>query len=362
MRDKNVLARYPKYLAQLRHDRCRPHDRQGRLTGRADCVSLADCAYLADIAEYDEFVGRHRPELPELDDEELTSVELIRVKTADGVLLDGLLQPAVTADSSSRNIAWLLVHGTGSNFYSGGVLQAFAEQLARAGHSVARINTRGHDIISALPGGRPPLSGGAAFESIADCVPDLRAWLDELIRRDFSRVVLVGHSMGGVKAIFSQAHDPHPNVAAVVGVSPPRFCHAEWQSSPRASAFRDHFQRANELVGSGRGNELMLVQQPLPLWLTAAGFLAKYGPHDHFDFVPLLPRLNRPTLLIVGTESVASSPAFESVPAAVQELQPSSPHLDLRLVPGANTGYSGHLDAPGQLALDWFASVVNGSG
>ena len=98
----------------------------------------------------------------------------------------------------------------------------------------------------------------------------------------------------------------------------------------------------------------MLVQQPLPLWLTAAGFLAKYGPHDDYDFVPLLPRLTCPTLLIVGTASVASSPAFESVPAAVQELQPSTPHLNLQLVPGANTGYSGHLDVPAQLALEWF--------
>ena len=287
------------------------------------------------------------------------SVELIQTKTADGVLLDGSLQRAVAADSSSKNTVWLLVHGTGSNFYSAGVLQTFTEQLVHAGHSVARINTRGHDIISALSGGRMPLNGGAAFESIADCVHDLRAWVDELIRRDFSRVVLVGHSMGGVKAIFSQAHAPHPNVVAVVGVSPPRFCHAEWQSSPKAQAFRDHFRRATELVESGRCDELMLVQQPLPLWLTAAGFLAKYGPHDDYDFIPLLPRLSRPTLLIVGTESVASSPAFESVPAAIRQLQTSHPHLHLQLVPGANTGYSGHLDVPARLAVEWFASVVN---
>lgn len=288
-------------------------------------------------------------------------LELIRTESADGVLLDGSLQPVEVVGSSSQRTVWLLVHGTGNNFYSSGVLQVFTEQLVRGGHSVARINTRGHDIISALPGGRAPLSGGAAFESIADCVYDLRAWVDELIRRDFSRVVLVGHSMGGVKAIFSQAHNPHPNVVAVVGVSPPRFCHAEWQSSPRAAAFRDHFRRATELVESGRGDELMLVQQPLPLWLTAAGFLAKYGPHDDYDFVPLLPRLSRPTLLIVGTESVASSPAFESVPDAVQQLQTSRSNLHLQLVANANTGYSKHLDVPARVALDWFASVVNGN-
>lgn len=287
-------------------------------------------------------------------------MELIRVKTADGVLLDGSMQHPTGVDTTSQNTAWLLVHGTGSHFYSSGVLYVFAEQLVRGGCSVVRINTRGHDIISALPGERMPLSGGAAFESIADCLHDLRAWVDELIRRDFSRVVLVGHSMGGVKAIYSQAHDPHPNVVAVVGVSPPRFCHVEWQSSPQATPFRDHFRRATDLVASGRGGELMLVQQPLPLWLTAAGFLAKYGPHDDYDFVPLLPRLTCPTLLIVGTASVESSPAFESVPDAVRQLQTSQRHLHLQLVPGANTGYSGHLDAPARLACEWFASVVNG--
>ena len=287
------------------------------------------------------------------------NVELIRAKTADGVLLDGSLQRPEGVDSTSQNTAWLLVHGTGSNFYSSGVLHAFAEQLVRIGHSVARINTRGHDIISALPSGRLPLSGGAAFESIADCVHDLRAWVDELVRRDYQRVVLVGHSMGGVKAIYSQAHDPHPNVVAVVGVSLPRLCHAEWQTSPKAAAFRDHFHQATDLVESGRGGELMLVQQPLPLWLTAAGFLAKYGPRDKYDFVPLLPLLNCPTLLIVGTASVESSPAFGSVPDAVRQLQTSHRHLHLELVPGANTGYSGHLDAPARLASEWFASVVN---
>ncbi|MFM9962944.1 MAG: alpha/beta hydrolase [Planctomycetaceae bacterium] len=288
------------------------------------------------------------------------NLTLIRTKTADGVQLDGSLQRPVAQAarlSQDPNTVWLLVHGTGSNFYSSGVLQAFTEQLVSTGHSVARINTRGHDIISSLPGARTPLTGGAAFESIADSVHDLRAWVDELIHHDFSRVVLVGHSMGGVKAIFSQAHDPHPNVVALVGISPPRFCHAEWQSSPQAAPFREHFRRATELVESGRGDELLLVQQPLPLWLTAAGFLAKYGPHDDYDFIPLLSRLTCPALLIVGTASVESSPAFASIPDPNRP-QPA-PSVQLRLVPGANTGYTKHLDAPARLACEWFASVVN---
>lgn len=281
-------------------------------------------------------------------------VELIRTKTVDGVLLDGSLQQADAAISSVNRTVWLLVHGTGGNFYSSGVLQIFAEQLVGGGQSAARINTRGHDVITAV-------GGGAAFESIADCVHDLRAWVDWLVRRGFSQIVLVGHSLGGVKAIYSQAHDPHPNVVALVGVSPPRFCHAEWQTSPQAGAFRDHFRQATELAECGRGDELMLAQQPLPLWLTAAGFLAKYGPHDNYDFIPLLPRLTCPTLVIVGTGSVESSPAFEATPAAIGQQLKTQKHLCLQLVPGANTCYSGQLDAPVRLAREWFASVASGS-
>jgi len=238
------------------------------------------------------------------------NVELIRARTVDGVLLDGSLQRDNADDRAGRQVVWLLLHGTGGNFYTHGVLEKFAEQLAAKGHVVARVNTRGHDVVSSVPGLRGQSFGGAAFESISDCVHDVRAWVDELIRRDFSAVVLVGHSVGGVKAIFSQVHDPHSKVMAVVGVSPPRFCHAEWQSSPLAQSFRDHFQLATALVAAGRGNELMCVEQPLPLYLTASGFLAKYGPHDDYDFVPLLPRLTVPTLLIFGTESVETSPAF----------------------------------------------------
>ena len=82
------------------------------------------------------------------------------------------------------------------------------------------------------------------MDSVTDCVHALRAWIDELVRRGFQQMGLVGHSMGGVKVVYLQAHDPHRNVVSVVGISPRRFCHAEWQASDKAQRFRDHFRQA----------------------------------------------------------------------------------------------------------------------
>lgn len=265
-------------------------------------------------------------------------VDLIQTRTADGLRLDGVVR-----DSDSRTV-WLLIHGTGSNFYAGGALQSFADDVWSAGYAVARVNTRGHDLISGS-------SSGAAFETISDCVADIRAWIETLIVRGFEQVVLVGHSMGALKALYSQACDPHPEVAGVVAISPPRFCHAEWQAAPQASAFREHFQIACDLIASNRGHELMRVQQPLPMWLTASGFVAKYGSHDDYDFARFLPQLSIPTLIVVGGLSIVASPAFASISRVVASV--ATPIVQLRVIDGADISYLATPHEPSRIALEW---------
>ena len=74
------------------------------------------------------------------------SLELVRVVTNDEIYLDGaLLLPDEGVTAELPVDAFLLVHGTGSNFYAPGVLETFARQAAEAGAPALRINTRGHD-------------------------------------------------------------------------------------------------------------------------------------------------------------------------------------------------------------------------
>ena len=285
--------------------------------------------------------------------------ELCRVETADGVTLDGCLwRPDSPSPAPGAVDAFLLVHGTGSNFYARGVLETFAGQASVAGWPVLRVNTRGHDAMAFLGGSRGSRRGGAAFEAIGDCVHDLRAWLDWLAACGVSRIALVGHSMGGVKAIYATAYDPHPAVACVVGVSPPRFCFERLSSHTRGAPFRDAYETASRLVDEGRPDELIEVEQPLPLILTAGGFLAKYGPHDDYDVIRHLARIDRPVLVLVGTVSVATSPAFDGLPEAVRSLAATRSNITLDVIEGANTVYGTCPNVPFERTADWLRSRI----
>lgn len=280
-------------------------------------------------------------------------MELHRVVTADGLVLDGALhRPDPDVERRLPPDLFLLVHGTGSNFYAHDVLETFARQALQSGSAVLRINTRGHDGIATIAGTEGSVRLGAAYEEISDCRFDLRAWLDFAIEQGFRSVTLVGHSMGGVKAICARAYEELP-VTCLIAISPPRFAHAHWMEHPDAEPFREDYRRAEQLVAEGQPEQLMDVRQPIPLVITARGLLAKYGPHDDYDIVQHLPDLSLPVLIILGSKSVSGSPAFDLLPAELERLSSGRANISLELVEGADTGYAGCREAPFEHAERW---------
>lgn len=286
------------------------------------------------------------------------TAELVRVTTADGLWLDGALsRPLVPLPSASPIDACLLVHGTGSNFYAPGVLEAFANQARSMGIAALRINTRGHDGISSIHGARRSIRGGATYEHVAECIDDLHAWLEFLGSEGYSRIALVGHSMGGVKSAYTLAHRFHASVRALIMISSPRFNHEWYQIHPAAAAFRETFQRAQTAVAEGRPGELIPMTQPMPFLATAAGILDKYGPENHYDWTRLLPNVPCPVLYVLGTESPRQSIGFDGVPDALAELALTHRHIEFSLVEGANTNYSELQKVPFDRAWEWLKTL-----
>jgi pimeloyl-ACP methyl ester carboxylesterase len=237
--------------------------------------------------------------------------------------------------------AALLVHGTGGNFYSSTMFETVAERLLQLGLAVLTVNTRGHDLASTAVTTAGPRRQGAAYEQVSRCREDLTAWVDDLTRRGYHRVALIGHSLGALKGVYSQAHAPHAAIQRFVAISPPRLTHTDFLAGLKAEEFSALFAKAQAMIAAGRGDDLMDVRFPLPYLVTAAGYVDKYGPDERYSLLPLAERLTGPTLFTFGSQEVQTNAAFQGLPEAIEVLSRQRPNLQVNNVAGADHFYSG---------------------
>ncbi len=216
-----------------------------------------------------------------------------------------------------------------------------------------RANTRGHDIVSTGPSAGGRWLQGAAFERVDEAPLDVRAWIDWLTGRGYRRIGLLGHSMGAIKAIFTLAADDAPQVAALVAASPPRLSYQHFCQSKHGEEFRQAFASAEALVAGGRGDELLLVNFPLAYYITAAGYLDRYGPAERYNVLRLIGRLRVPTLVTYGSAEVPAHVSFAGMPEAVESLATAENRLRVAVIAGADHIYTGCHDSLAAVIAKW---------
>ncbi|GIW79808.1 MAG: hypothetical protein KatS3mg105_1615 [Gemmatales bacterium] len=282
-------------------------------------------------------------------------VDLVQMTTRDGLILHGAYSAPERSEFHSGVDALCLVHGTGSNFYGSAFLEAIAGGLAGLGLGVLRINTRGHDLVSTVSTQRGGKLQGAAYEVVDDCRHDLAGWLDWLRQKGFSRVGLLGHSLGAVKCLYAAAFEPQLEPACVLAVSPPRLSYEWFCRQSQRDKFLETYRRAEELLQAGKGSELMLVPFPLPFLVTAGGYVEKYGPDERYNFLGFLRHVRCPVLATFGSVEIESNVAFMEAPQAVAELQ--RPNVAVEVIDGADHFYRGRHEELLQTIKRWLPSL-----
>src|SRR5437870_6457141 len=137
------------------------------------------------------------------------AVWLVRVKTRDGVWLDGV----VADPRRRRHTALIWVHGLGSVFSSAQpLIREVSSRLNAAGIGYFKLNNRGHDVVA----GRGRHLAGAAFERFAQSVEDIRAMIGFAAKCGYRRVILAGHSTGANKVLHYAACTRDRRVTALV--------------------------------------------------------------------------------------------------------------------------------------------------
>jgi alpha-beta hydrolase superfamily lysophospholipase len=274
--------------------------------------------------------------------------QVVATDTADGIRLDGvLLRPA--AGPPAPAVVWL--HGFGANFAFPPYLR-LGRALAAEGLAVVVGNTRGHDLGTLLaPAGGTPYWGGAAWERVDDSPHDVAAWVDFALRVGAPAAVLVGHSLGAVKATYYQALRQDPRVVGLALASPP--LRSTWDTRAHPAALAE----AARLVADGRPEALFAgpwgtVSAQTYLSLDRVGF-------DQFGVrtpAPNLGRVRCPVLALAGTEEgqVATPADLETI----RRHAVAAARVGTHVVAGADHFYTGHEAEVAAVIAQWASGLA----
>ncbi len=273
-------------------------------------------------------------------------MEIHALRTDDDVILN----MAYFAPRSADAVVFLCTHGVADSFCNT-PLWIVGQQLAERGFGVAVLDNRGHDWVTMNPLDRRWM--GAAYERIEDSARDFHAAIDWLEGRGHRRIVLAGHSLGGLKAAYMQAYHPHSAVLALAMCSSPRLPDDKvWDWSKHLAIL----ERCDKLSGEGRGDELMHVEMPtntpaLRGLMSAATYANKYGPNAATTTLRFADRIKVPTFLIAGSEEKPQmSFARDMEPALV-----NAPSVTRVEIEGADHMYAGRHAAVADAVATWLA-------
>lgn len=265
--------------------------------------------------------------------------ELVATSTADQVRLNGfLMAPGGPRTSAVDGV--VILHGLAGNFYSSPLLLNLANRLAQSGLQAVVGNSRGHDVVNWVVKAGRTQTWGSALEDVADGRLDLGGWAEFLVRRGCRKVVLVGHSLGAIKALHAAVNECHPAVVGIAALSPTRLNHQQFLNSRSGPKFRETLSRASAFVAEGRGQELMAIDFPFPTWMTAQAYLDKYGPENRFDWVAWIGRIQLPTFIVFGELELRDNPAFEGLQPTLESVLATQRQIELQILEGADHYYS----------------------
>lgn len=273
------------------------------------------------------------------------------------------IHSVLTEDEVTLQIAWLppreplapvllATHGVGNSFTLSGLWPAL-QLLAGRGWGVAMVNNRGHDWVAMNPGDRRWI--GAAYETIEEGVLDFQAGQRWLRERGQRRIVIAGHSLGGLKAAYTQAHFPGEDVVALAMFSSPRLPDEkvwDWAAHEQLLA------RCRDMVAQGRGEELMHVDMPtntpaMKGLMCYATYLNKYGPDAATTALRYADRIRVPTFLLAGEhEKPQLSFSIDMEQALV-----NAPSVRRVMVEGCDHIYTGRHEQVADAANAWLAEL-----
>jgi pimeloyl-ACP methyl ester carboxylesterase len=261
--------------------------------------------------------------------------QLVYTGSEDGYLLEGVQFTPTGGGREKLPIVWM--HGFTGRFYEPHTV-AIGRRLAARGHVFVSGNNRGHHLGANLVNARggQNLRAGAWWEIFDECVFDFAAWIGFAVDLGFPRVVLAGHSLGALKAVYYMGTRQDERVAALISASGPVRIQQRMREAGERVAL------AQRMVAEHRGGEL-LPDDGTPMSSSAQTLAARarvnmdmYGLDR--DDAPLA-QIRCPVLFVLGSNEPEIG--SEADLTLLRAKASTSRSVDTLFVPGANHVYQG---------------------
>ena len=279
-------------------------------------------------------------------------VSLVRVRTRDGVWLDGV----IAEPRRRRKVALIWVHGLGSVFSSGQpLLRTLSTSLNAAGIAYLKLNNRGHDTVAR--GGKR--LAGAAFERFGESVEDIRTAIALALRAGYERVILAGHSTGANKVLHYVARGRDRRVIGLILLGPVSDVAAEMKRVGR----RELRRRVAVAERIARRDPNALVPRAFGFW-SARRYLGLYRPGGAEDVFPYyrpdarwsaLRRIRLPLAAVVGSRDEYLDRAPGALIDAFALNATRARSFTGIVIPRARHGFQNHEDDLARAMVRWIS-------
>ena len=226
-------------------------------------------------------------------------IEIVDARSESGEIMAGVLYKPESGDFTNRP-AFILQFGTGGDVLHSAT-QWLGWRLAQAGYAVLSPRSR--------------MSGNVGLEvsNYAESVSDLGKWMDFLESRGLKRVIMEGHSLGGILVSNYAARMQDPRVIGLVYMAPTRDSPINVRASlgpdykTREEVYARVSKEADEAVARGEGHTHIVQYGNASSF--AAHWVDKRGPKAplHTDVVKAI---KVPSLSFAGTEDGLMTRSF----------------------------------------------------
>jgi len=280
-------------------------------------------------------------------------VSLVRVRTRDGVFLDGV----IVEPRRRRRAALIWVHGLGSSFSSGQpLIAALSKRLTAAGIAFIKLNTRGHDAVAR--GGKR--LAGAAFERFGESVEDVRAMIAFARDAGYRGVILAGHSTGANKVLHFASRVRDRRVRGVILLGPV----SDIAGEAKRVGTRELRRRVAVAERLARRDPDALVPREFGFW-SARRYLSLYRPgetEDVFQYYranarwTALRRVRVPIAVVIGSRDEYLDRRPSELVEAFERNATRARSVAGIAIAGARHGFQGREDVLAREVVAWVRS------